>query len=237
MAMSESQIHEEIASLTNEAKEMEKDLASHQTLNNLDSPQAPRWLSLSPYKAVPEKWKWDNELGDSLIISSPALSCSLHSPGCRCQLCHVKQEDSAWGTGSEDSLSPAGRASCRILSVLKCYVYNLEYGTLVTGSKVDARVEAALKRWVECGKADIPCKVEHSAEVLVKESWEISDEERVVVEIGAYGKGLMEIKGEIPDEILEAANEILEWARTKGTAIGREMDMTSSHASLEMIEC
>jgi hypothetical protein len=239
MATYKSQMHEEIAPLTDEAKEMEKELASHQTLNHLDSPQSLRWLSLSPYKAVPEKWEWnnDNELGDSFVLPSPALSGSLHSPCCRCQLCYIKQEDGAWGTGSEDSLSPAEKASCRILGVLKCYVYNLEHETLVTGSKVDARVEAALKRWVERGKADVPCKVEHSAEGLVKECREISDEERVVVEIDAYGKGLMEMMGEIPDEILEAANEILEWARMKGTANGRQMDMTSSHDSLEMIEC
>jgi hypothetical protein len=244
MAISESQLNEEIALLTNEAKEMAKDLSSPTTITNLSSPQPPRWLSLTPYKEVPENWEWDNEveLEDSLVLPSPKLSSSLHSLACRCQLCHVKQseEEAGWGSGSEDSLSPTEKANCRILGVLKCYVYNLEHGTLITGSKVDERIEAALKRWVRCGKADVPCSVEHSEGVVlneVKENWDISDEERVVVEIDVYGKRLMDMQGEIPDEVLEAANEILEWARIKGTADGREMDITSPHASLEIIEC
>jgi hypothetical protein len=231
-------MNEEIALLTNEAKEMEKALAQQEEITDLASNQTPRWLSLSTYKIEPIHWEWENELNESLVLAAPPSSV-LQSPICDCQICQVKQDEgqSEMGSESEGDLEPAEKANCRVLGVLRCYQYNLKHGALVTGSKVDVRVEAALKRllgWVEVAGN---CRGEEATSKDVKESWEISDEERVVVEIDSYGRELVEIEEVVSDDAVNAAIEILDWARTKGTANGREMDLTSLYTSLEMIEC
>lgn len=197
-----------------------------------------------------EEEEMEDHLINALDLSSPQLSASGHSQGCRCQLCHIKHEDgesalgsgseNSWVTASEDGSNPAEKANCRILGVLKCYVYNLQQGDLITGSKVDEGVEAALKRWVGCGKPGVPCNLEHTDGItpeMVKNSWDMSDEERVVLEIDAYGKGLREMKCEIPNDVLDTANEILEWARKNGTVNRKDMGVTSSSAPLKITEC
>jgi hypothetical protein len=238
MASNDSQMNEEIALLTNEAREMQKDLANEENTTNLASPQTPRWLSFSHFKSIPINWELYNEPKDSLIIT-PRLPHSLHSPACQCQVCHIQQDDglSEFGSGSEGDLDPLEQAKCRILGVLKCYLHNLEYGTLVTGSKVDERIEAALKRLVRRAEVAGNCRGGQPTSGDVKESWEISDEECVVAEIDSYARELLKVEADVPCDVLEAADEILDWARTKGTATGREMDMTSSYASFEMVEC
>lgn len=128
------------------------------------------------------------------------------------------------------------KGSERILAVLRCYLFNLEDGMLVTGSKVDSGVEAALKRLLGQGSALGGCRIQQAKTTEMKESWEVSDEERVVAEIDSYGKESRILQEDLPENVEDVVKEILQWAKKKGTVNVRE-SVTSSTGSLEMIEC
>ncbi len=126
------------------------------------------------------------------------------------------------------------KGSERILAVLRCYLFNLGGGMLITGSKVDSGVEAALKRLLGQGSAYGGCRIQEAKKTEMKESWEVSDEERVVAEIDSYGKELRRLQENLPKNVEDVLKEILQWA--KGTVNARE-SITSSMDSLGMIEC
>jgi hypothetical protein len=201
------------------------------TPTNLSSPRQPRWLSLTPYKSASVAWDWETELEaeveEALIFSSSSSS---------------EAEEEAWEDESEE-LDPHEKASSRILAVLRCYLFNAENGMLVTGSKVDERVEAALLRLggreVVVGVGGGACREEQGGETALKESWEISDEERVVLEIEEYGKAIPGLKEDMPKDVEEVVKEILQWARANGTVNGSESqgDMPASRGSLEIAGC
>jgi hypothetical protein len=149
------------------------------------------------------------------------------------------EEQDRWGYES-DEMGAFEKVTCRLLAVLRCYMHNLEQGMLITGCKVDSRVEGALQRLLGRGDAFGNCraeKIDERAPKDMKESWEISDEERVVVEIDSYGKELKKLKEDVHQDVEDAATEILQWARRKGTVNESQMDMASSRDSLETIEC
>ena len=113
-------------------------------------------------------------------------------------------------------------------------MYNLEHGMLVTGSKVDEMVEGVLLRLLGKGEVGGSCGGEKGDEM--RESWEVSDEERVVAEIEGFGKELRRLREQVPEDVESVVKEILKCARVRGTVNGRE-DMTSSKESFEFIEC
>jgi hypothetical protein len=198
---------------------------------SISAPQTPRWLSLSPYKAVPSNYAWEEEL--EAEVEEALVFSDEEDKGAE------DEEQDRWGLESEE-MSVFEKASERILAVLRCYMHNLEQGMLVTGSKVDSRVGGALQLLLGRALPDGNCRVEKIDEGTLKdmkESWEISDEERVAIEIGAFGNELRRRKEDVPEDVEDVAKEILQWARRKGTVNGSEMEMTSSRGSLEMIEC
>jgi hypothetical protein len=235
MATPNPKLTEELSSLTDEATEAVADLSSPSTPAHISAPQTPRWLSLASYESMPKQWKWESELEaeveDALVFSdddSEGQSASGEEHG-------VGESLEEWGPESVE-IDPLERTTSRILAVLRCYLYNLEHGMLITGSKVDERIEAALKILLGKGQVGANCRTQKPQGPDMRESWEISDEERVVLEIDSYGKELSGVKEGVPGDVEGVVREILQWARKKGTANGRE-GMTSSQGSLGMIEC
>jgi len=238
MEASNPQLTEELKSLANEATEAVADLSSPSTPAHISTPQTPRWLSLTPFKSVALNFTWESELEaeveDALVFSD-----------------EEEEEFSLMGKDVDDDrdrneLSPEPpeveepndfeKGSERILAVLRCYLFNLEDGMLVTGSKVDSGVEAALKRLLGQGSALGGCRIQQAKTTEMKESWEVSDEERVVAEIDSYGKESRILQEDLPENVEDVVKEILQWAKKKGTVNVRE-SVTSSTGSLEMIEC
>jgi hypothetical protein len=226
MATPNPKLTEELSSLIDEATEAVADLSSPSTPTHISAPQTPRWLSLSSYESMPEQWKWKSELEaeveDALVFSDDDSGGQPAS-------------GEEWGPESVE-IDPLERTTSRILAVLRCYLYNLEHGMLITGSKVDERIEAALKILLGKGQVGANCRTQKPQGQDMRESWEISDEERVVLEIDSYGRELSGMKEGVPGDVEDLVREILQWAREKGIVDGRE-GMASSQGSLGMIEC
>ena len=81
---------------------------------------------------------------------------------------------------------------------------------LVTGSKVDSGVEAALKRLLGQGSAFGGCRIQEAKKTEIMESWEVSDEERVVAEIDSYSKELIRLQEDLPKNVDDLVKEILQ---------------------------
>ncbi|PMD36836.1 hypothetical protein L207DRAFT_532423 [Hyaloscypha variabilis F] len=236
MASCNSKLNEELTPLTAEAASAAVELSAPNTLSHIISPQTPRWLSLTSFKSVPIQYKWESELEaeveEAIVFSDDESESLSHSTKIEER---GRSRKRAWSSESVE-VSPFEKASSRALAVLRCYFYNLEHGMLVTGKKVDERVEGALLRLL--GKVEVggTCGMEMSKQGDMRESWEVSDEERVVVEIDAYGKELKRLREDVPEDVKDVVKDILKWTRVKGTVNNRE-DMTSSRESFEFIEC
>jgi hypothetical protein len=238
MLASTPQLTEELKPLTNEATEAVADLSSPSTPAHISTPQTPRWLSLTPFKSVALNFTWESELEaeveDALVFSDEEEEeFSLVGKDV-----DDDRDRNEWSPEPPDVEEPNDfeKGSERILAVLRCYLFNLEDGMLVTGSKVDSGVEAALKRLLGQGSALGGCRIQQAKTTEMKESWEVSDEERVVAEIDSYGKELRRLQEDLPKNVEDVVKEILQCAKKKGAVNVRE-SMTSSTGSLEMIEC
>ncbi|KAE9378856.1 hypothetical protein N431DRAFT_326040, partial [Stipitochalara longipes BDJ] len=235
MASPNLNLHEELDPLTNEATTAIAELSAPSTPSHISAPQTPRWLSLTSFKNVPVQYEWETELEaeveEAVVFSddeSDEISRSLQKE-------RGRSRQRAWSPDSVE-IPLFEKVTCRVLAVLRCYHYNLEHGMLITGSKVDERVEGVLQRLL--GKLEVVgnCRMEKPHEVDMRESWEISDEERVVLEIDGYGRELKRLREDMSEDVEDVVKEISKWARVKGTVNGRE-DMTSSRESFELIEC
>ena len=238
MLASTPQLTEELKPLTNEATEAVADLSSPSTPAHISTPQTPRWLSLTPFKSVALNFTWESELEaeveDALVFSDEEEEeFSLMGKDV-----DDDRDRNEWSPEPPEVEEPNDfeKGSERILAVLRCYLFNLEDGMLVTGSKVDSGVEAALKRLLGQGSALGGCRIQQAKTTEMKESWEVSDEERVVAEIDSYGKESRILQEDLPENVEDVVKEILQWAKKKGTVNVRE-SVTSSTGSLEMIEC
>jgi hypothetical protein len=238
MLASTPQLTEELKSLTNEATEAVADLSSPSTPAHISSPQTPRWLSLTPFKSVALNFTWESELEaeveDALVFSDEEEEeFSLVGKDV-----DDDRDRTEWSPEPPDDEEPNDfeKGSERILAVLRCYLFNLEGGMLVTGSKVDSGVEAALKQLFGQGSAFGGCRIQEAKKTEMKESWEVSDEERVVAEIDSYSKELSRLQEDLPMNAEDVVKKILQWAKKKGTVNVKE-SMTSSTGSLRIIEC
>jgi hypothetical protein len=175
---------------------------------------------------MPEQWKWKSEL--EAVVEDALVFSDDDSGG-------QSASGEEWGPESVE-IDPLERTTSRILAVLRCYLYNLEHGMLIAGSKVDERIEAALKILLGKGQVGANCRTQKPQGQDMRESWEISDEERVVLEIDSYGRELSGMKEGAPGDVEGLLREILQWAGKKGIVDGRE-GMASSQGPLGMIEC
>jgi len=238
MLTSTPQLTEELKPLTHEAAEAVADLSSPSTPEHISTSQTPRWLSLTPFKSVALNFTWESELEaeveDALVFSDEEEEEFL--------LIGKDVDDDRdrkeWSPEPPEVEEPNDfeKGGERILAVLRCYLFNLEAGMLVTGAKVDSGVEAALKRLLGQGSALGGCRIQEAKKTGMKESWEVSDEERVVAEIDSYGKEMRSLQEDLPKTVENVTKEILHWARKKGT-VTRSDSMTSSTGSLKQITC
>jgi hypothetical protein len=238
MVTSNPQLTEELKPLTNEATEAVADLSSPRTPAHICTPQTPRWLSLTPFKSVALNFTWESELEAEVENALCFSDDEEEEFSLVAQDVDDDRDRKEWSPEPPDVEEPNDfeKASERILAVLRCYLFNLEGGMLITGSKVDSGIEAALKRQFGQGSAFGGCRIQEAKKTEMKESWEVSDEERVEAEIDSYGKKLRTLQEDLPKNVEDVVKEILHLAKKKGT-VNRRESMTSSTGSLEMIEC
>jgi hypothetical protein len=193
MTITRPELTDELSSLSDEAAEAVVDLSFPRTPAHISAPQTPRWLSLTSYESMPLRWEWELELEaeieDALVFSDD--ESEEHGVG-----------ESSDSCGSEFvEINAVEKASSKMLAVLRCYLYNLEQGMLITGTKVDERFEVALKRVLSRGEGTGRCNTQELKDFNMKEGWNTSDEEKVVIEIGSYSKELRKLNERIPRDI------------------------------------
>ncbi|CAL3964581.1 unnamed protein product [Diplocarpon coronariae] len=115
-----------------------------------------RNLALSPYRRATRffvDWEEENE------TSSPGQRLPSEPSEDQCSTVEnsIESDPKLPNSSIEDEEENLEIARCRVLGILKCYLFNLEHGTLNAGDDIDVRVLAALRRIIALSEGcDLP---------------------------------------------------------------------------------
>ncbi|KAK0124654.1 hypothetical protein ONS95_009600 [Cadophora gregata] len=222
MSESISQLEQDIPTLTSQFKTLEFAFSSNVQSSTISHPSGPRWLSLSPYKRAStffEQWAEDTE---DLMPAPPTKSEQVTTDDdimSESQISHLNLDASAEEEKTDEILDILDHARCRTLGALRCYNFNLEIGTLVTGEKVDEQVGKSLERLLE-SSAGIRQELTDSQNMNslgIEDEGDLSDEERLVGIVEWYMKQLQYHGAKPTQDVVDMAARILHWAMEHGT--------------------
>ncbi|EKD13032.1 uncharacterized protein L3040_007114 [Drepanopeziza brunnea f. sp. 'multigermtubi'] len=221
MSNSTTQPQEEVSDLAEHIKQLDIEI-SFAARRSLSVPAGSRHLSLSPYRRV---MSFLDEWEEQTKNSSPVRSVyPENSEG---------EYDAMGDSESSDFKLPPSivqeeeekleHERCRVLGILKCFLFNLDKGTLPTGDVVDESLKEALGRLVALSEARdaLPEQGPDSEEVegggedegSEEHSNSSSDEQMQVVEmVEGYIRLALRHRGEVCSEVVDFAKKILGWA-------------------------
>ncbi|KAH7360909.1 hypothetical protein BKA65DRAFT_474038 [Rhexocercosporidium sp. MPI-PUGE-AT-0058] len=220
MSNSTSQPQKDITSLASQVNTLEIDLSSNTHPRTICHPCGRRWLSLSPYKRATiffDHWNEDTEALIAAPLATPEKNVQ-HDDIDMMSDSHISnfELDESETSGEFDVFEDA---ESRVLGALRCYYFNLDMGTLVTGEKVDKRVSNAIQKILNLSEGDVTGL--KSSEIMgssgIVDEKEPSDEERMVAELEWYIKQVQTHESKPTQGIVDVARNVVNWATERGT--------------------
>ncbi|KAL2074927.1 hypothetical protein VTL71DRAFT_8707 [Oculimacula yallundae] len=215
-----SQPQDEVTSITSRVKSLKLDPPSTPQTTTICHSCRPRCLSLSPYKrAASSLDHWDRATEDLLEIPPTPPKNTDNDDGMSDEgIFHLELDESE----QEEEIDAVQNAEDNILGALRCYMFNLRMGNLVTGDKVDTEVATTLHKLLS--SPEKPCESLRHMENIFKDidELEISDEQRLVTELENYIRKIRENAARPSKDTVSIAIEIIEWSKEQGVTTGEE---------------
>ncbi|KAI9050014.1 hypothetical protein LZ554_006159 [Drepanopeziza brunnea f. sp. 'monogermtubi'] len=221
MSDSTAQPQEDVSDLMTHIKQLDIDISTA-ARRSFSVPAGTRYLSLSPYRRATSFFdEWEEQTKNSSLVRSVCLE---NSEG---------EYDAMGDSESSDFKLPPSivqeeeekleHERCRVLGILKCFLFNLDTGTLPTGDVVDERLKKVLGRLVALSESRdaLPEKGPDSEEVEgdgedegnEEHSDSSADEQMQVMEMAeGYILLVLRHRGKVCSGVVDFAKKILSWA-------------------------
>lgn len=220
MSEPDTQLQENILNRTADSKQIET------ATSLIEAPQAapPSWsllsgmryLTLSPYRRAMLFFEdWEEQTRNGSLAWSPfsevsAGECSIMSDG-------RDGEFMLPPSIIEEEEAKLEHERCRVLGILKCFIYNFEEGTLSTGDEVREKLAEALKRMVALSEnrdaaTELGCEKVKESGGTEEHSVFSADEQMLIVEmIDEYVSLVLKNDSDVCGGVLAFAKKILGW--------------------------
>ncbi len=221
MSNSTSQVFVEATTPSSESQYLENEIFFNSQLKSLSQPCSARWLSLSPYKRAKSFFDdWDKDTKDIAFVQT----LESEKTGYDCLSDSQISTLSLDSTGSEHSVDELEIARCRLLGILRCYIFNLEKGTLVTEENIEREILKGLRMVLELSAGG---GEDHGASSKSSEGFEdeldiemvgsVGEEVMILEMIDGYMKQVKRCGCEVDRNIGEFARRILDESEGRGS--------------------